>query len=72
MGIGAWLGTILLANVWLVILPNQRKILGGAPRLEAAELARAKAVVARVARLNAVLSVPMLMFMVAANHGTAF
>lgn len=72
MGIGAWLGTLLLANVWLVILPNQRKILGGAPGLDAVELARAKETVARVARLNAVLSVPMLMFMVAATHGTAF
>lgn len=72
MGIGAWLGTLLLINVWLFILPNQRKILTGSPGFGADEVARAKATVARVARINAVISVPMLMFMVAATHGTPF
>src|SRR5258708_26943975 len=27
IGIGAWLGTIMLLNVWGLILPNQKKIL---------------------------------------------
>src|SRR5258705_4256319 len=28
IGIGAWLGTIMLLNVWGLIWPNQKKILG--------------------------------------------
>ena len=31
MGIGAWLGTIMLFNVWGLIWPNQKKILGIVP-----------------------------------------
>ena len=28
IGIGAWLGTIMLFNVWVLIWPNQKKMLG--------------------------------------------
>src|SRR4030095_10644221 len=28
IGVGAWLGTIMLINVWALIWPNQQKILG--------------------------------------------
>ncbi|MCK5720976.1 MAG: hypothetical protein KAI84_00430, partial [Gammaproteobacteria bacterium] len=28
IGLGAWLGTIMLFNVWVLIWPNQQKILG--------------------------------------------
>ena len=28
IGMGAWLGTIMLFNVWVLIWPNQKKILG--------------------------------------------
>src|SRR5437867_4437765 len=31
IGIGAWLGTIMLLNVWGIIWPNQQKILGLKP-----------------------------------------
>ncbi len=72
MGIGAWLGTVLLINVWLVIWPNQKKILGLTQVQGDAELRRAKRVVAKFARINAILSLPMLMFMVAASHGLPF
>lgn len=72
MGFGAWLGTILLFNVWVLIWPNQRKILGLAGSVGEAELAAARKTVATIARLNAVLSLPMLMFMVAPNHGLVF
>jgi uncharacterized membrane protein len=71
MGIGAWLGTVLLINVWLVIWPHQKKILGLAQTKGDADLARSKQTVARFARINAVLSLPMLLFMVVASHGLA-
>src|SRR5689334_12296700 len=28
IGVGAWLGTIMLFNVWVLIWPNQKKVLG--------------------------------------------
>ena len=31
IGIGGWLGTIMLFNVWVLIWPNQKKILGLVP-----------------------------------------
>src|SRR5215469_5338086 len=31
IGCGAWLGTIMLFNVWVLIWPNQKKILGIVP-----------------------------------------
>ncbi|MBK1723944.1 hypothetical protein CKO23_17125 [Thiocystis violacea] len=71
MGIGVWLGTILLINVWLVLWPNQKKVMGIAKTEGEADLARARKTIATVARINAVLSIPMLMFMVAAGHGVA-
>ena len=68
IGIGAWLGTIMLFNVWVLIWPNQKKVLG---MVEATDEAKAKA--ARVAllasRTNTMLSIPMLFFMVAGPHG---
>jgi len=31
IGIGAWLGTIMLFNVWVLIWPSQKKVLGLVP-----------------------------------------
>jgi uncharacterized membrane protein len=68
IGIGMWLAIIMAANVWLVIWPNQKKILG---LVEASDEAKAKAgPVALVAsRLNVMLSLPMAYCMVSANLG---
>lgn len=63
IGIGAWLGTIMLFNVWVLIWPNQKKVLG---LVEASDEDKAKS--ARVAllasRTNTMLSFPMLFFMI--------
>lgn len=68
MGIGAWLGTIMLFNVWALIWPNQKKILGIVPATDE-EKAAARTVAALASRTNFMLSIPMLMCMVAAGHG---
>ncbi|HLA79186.1 MAG TPA: urate hydroxylase PuuD [Vicinamibacteria bacterium] len=67
MLIGAVLGTVMFANVWLVIWPVQKKILGGLAAGSPAppELA---ARVTLVSRINLFLSAPMLMGMVAGSH----
>lgn len=66
IGVGAWLGTIMFFNVWAIIWPNQKKILGLAPASEA-EVARARRVAFLASRLNVVLSMPMLFFMSASG-----
>ena len=68
IGVGAWLGTIMLFNVWVFIWPNQKKILGmvsAAPE----EIAKAKVVALYASRTNTLLSIPMLMSMVGFGHG---
>ncbi|MBN8761298.1 MAG: urate hydroxylase PuuD [Thiobacillus sp.] len=62
IGIGAWLGTIMLFNVWVLIWPNQKKILGLKPASDA-EKNRARRVAFLASRTNVMLSVPMLFFM---------
>src|SRR4030067_229955 len=68
IGVGAWLGTIMLFNVWVLIWPNQKKVLG---LVQADDATKAKA--ARVAflasRTNTMLSIPMLFFMVTGSVG---
>ncbi len=68
IGIGAWLGTIMLFNVWVLIWPNQKKVLGIVSATDE-EKASAKRVAFLASRTNTLLSIPMLMFMMAAGHG---
>ncbi len=68
IGIGAWLGTIMLFNVWGLIWPNQKKILGIVPAT-AEEIAKAKMVALYASRTNTLLSIPMLLSMVGYGHG---
>jgi len=62
IGVGAWLGTIMLLNVWLLIWPNQQKILGIKPATDD-EKNRARRVAFLVSRMNTALSIPLLFFM---------
>ena len=71
IGIGAWLGTIMLFNVWALIWPNQQKILGLKPASDE-EKARARKVALLASRTNFVLSIPMLLCMGSATHGLPF
>jgi len=68
IGVGAWLGTIMLFNVWVLIWPNQKKILGLVPATDD-EKAKARKVAAMASRTNFVLSIPMLLCMASATHG---
>ncbi len=68
IGIGAWLGTIMLFNVWVLIWPNQKKVLGLVPA-EAEQIAKAKMTALMASRTNTLLSIPMLMCMVGHGHG---
>jgi len=62
IGVGAWLGTIMLFNVWALIWPNQQKILGLKPATDE-EKNKARRVAFLASRTNTALSIPMLFFM---------
>jgi uncharacterized membrane protein len=68
IGIGAWLGTIMLFNVWVLIWPNQKKILG-IVEASADEIAKGKRIAFLASRTNTLLSIPLIMSMVGAGHG---
>ncbi len=71
IGMGAWLGTIMLLNVWGLIWPNQKKVLGLVQATDA-EKAKARRVAFLASRANTMLSIPMLMFMQAGGHKLPF
>jgi uncharacterized membrane protein len=72
IGLGAWLGTIMLINVWVLIWPNQKKILGMVSATDEA-IAKAKRVAMLASRTNVMLSLPMLFFMTnGLSHRAAF
>jgi uncharacterized membrane protein len=67
IGIGAWLGTIMLFFVWVLIWPNQKKILG-IVEASADEIAKSKTIALMASRTNTFLSIPMIMCMVGHGH----
>ena len=71
IGVGAWLGTIMLFNVWVLIWPNQKKVLG-LVEATAEQITKARRVAFLASRTNTILSVPMLMSMVGYGHGGFF
>jgi len=71
IGIGAWLGTIMLFNVWVLIWPNQKKILGFVAATDE-EKAKARRVAFLASRTNTMLSIPMLFFMATGPHHSIY
>ena len=67
IGIGMWLGLIMAYNVWFIIWPNQKKVLG---IVEATPEEKAKSAKTAMlfSRTNTLLSLPMLLTMVAAQN----
>ena len=62
IGIGSWLGTIMLFNVWGLIWPNQQKILGMKKATDE-EKVKARKIALYASRTNVLLSIPMLLLM---------
>jgi uncharacterized membrane protein len=69
IGIGMWLALIMAFNVWFIIWPNQKKVLGMV-QASAEEKAAAARLAGMTSRINTMLSIPMLYCMVGqANAG---
>jgi uncharacterized membrane protein len=62
IGIGMWLALIMAFNVWFIIWPAQKKVLGLVEADDAAKASAAKAGLI-ASRTNVLLSIPMLLAM---------
>lgn len=69
IGMGAWLGTVMLLNVWGIIWPNQKKVLG-IKEATADEKKQCARVALLASRTNTMLSIPMLFFMASSGHAS--
>ncbi len=68
IGFGMWLGAIMWFNVWFIIWPNQKKVLGITPASDD-EKKHAARLAGLTSRTNTLLSIPMLYCMLSASHG---
>lgn len=62
MGLGMWLGIIMMINVWAFIWPNQKRALGIVPADDATK-AKSARLATLFSRTNMLLSIPMLVSM---------
>jgi uncharacterized membrane protein len=70
IGLGMWIATLMVLNLWFVLWPHQKRVLGFVPAPLEARL-RASRVTFLSARVNTMLSIPVLFLMVAGAHGLA-
>ncbi len=68
VGIGVWLGLIMTANLWFVLWPNQKKVLGFVAATDD-ERIRCSRITFLSSRTNSFLSIATLFFMVTGTHG---
>jgi uncharacterized membrane protein len=62
IGLGSWFGTIMLFNVWVLIWPNQQKVLGMKKATDE-EKGKARRIALLASRTNTLLSIPMILLM---------
>ena len=65
--VGALMGTFMMLNVWLIIWPKQKVVLG----LATGDVASSAGKAALASRTNTLFSAPMLFCMLASKHGAA-
>lgn len=68
LGLGVWLGIAMISNLWFVLWPHQKKVLGFVPATTEERL-RCSRITFRSSRVNTVLSVVTIFFMIAGAHG---
>ncbi|WP_323000747.1 urate hydroxylase PuuD [Denitromonas sp.] len=68
IGVGMYIGTLMMLNVWLVLWPHQKKVLGLVPA-GIDERLRCSRITHLSSRTNTMLSIPLLFFMATGSHG---
>jgi uncharacterized membrane protein len=72
IAIGGLFGTIMAANVWMRIWPNQRKIIAGVKGTAPAPDASVPAVAGLRSKHNTYMSMPLMLFMVSNHFPSAY
>jgi len=68
LGIGVWVGVLMVLNLWFVLWPHQKKVIGFVPAsLE--ERIRCSRITFLSSRTNSMLSFPAVFFMGTGAHG---
>lgn len=68
IGIGVWLGIIMVLNLWFVLWPHQKKVLGFVSASDE-ERIRCSRITFLSSRTNTILSIATLLFMLTGAHG---
>lgn len=68
IGLGLWTGAFMLLNLWFVLWPHQKKTLGFTPA-PVEERLRCTRITFLSSRVNSVLSLATLFFMIIGAHG---
>lgn len=68
IGLGLWIGVLMVANLWFVLWPHQKRVLGFV-RAPLQERLRCSRITFLSARVNTMLSIPLLFLMAASTHG---
>jgi uncharacterized membrane protein len=68
IGIGMWMALVMAFNVWFIIWPNQKKVLGIVEATAEEKAASAK-IALMASRFNTMFSIGMLYMMVAQQNG---
>ena len=68
IGVGVWLGFIMVLNLWFVLWPHQKKVLGFVPASDE-ERIRCSRITFLSSRSNTILSIAALFFMISGAHG---
>jgi uncharacterized membrane protein len=68
IGLGMWIGVVMVLNLWFVLWPNQKRVLGFV-RAPLEERLRCSRITFLSARVNTMLSIPLLFLMAASTHG---
>ncbi len=68
IGVGVWLGFIMVLNLWFVLWPHQKKVLGFVPASDE-ERIRCSRITFLSSRTNTILSIAALFFMISGAHG---
>ena len=70
LGIGVWVGIAMTMNLWFVLWPHQKKVIGFIP-VPLEERIRCSRITFLSSRTNSMLSFPAVFFMGAGSHGAA-
>jgi uncharacterized membrane protein len=68
IGLGAWIGMLMVSNLWFVLWPHQKKVLGFV-EASTEERLRCARITFLSSRVNTVLSIVTLTLMITGAHG---